>query len=380
MKVLYVYKDFDIHNGLIETFLILSKKRATLPFDFEVCVFRNNKDEHSKIFKANGGILINFDSRWGSNPLIIFKLFKLFRSKRPDVVQTFVLKPNLFGIIAAILAKVPVVIATDLTLKDQAHTRLRRLRDKFLYKIYIGLANRANHIICVSEAGRKELKGLGVRVGVSVIPPPINIDEINKYFKENGDRSVRQQKDIIIGIVSRLSEEKRHVDLLEAFAILAKKYPDIKLLIVGDGPLRGKLEAMTRRLKIDNRVSFVGFQKDVHKYLGVMDIFVLPSRTEGVPIAIAEAMACGLPVIASRVGGIPEIVDDQVNGILFDSGNVGELSSALAQIIEDPEKRKSFGTNAREKVYRSFHPDKFIESHCQLYRALLDQKAASRSF
>lgn len=374
LKVFYIYKDFDIYNGLIETFLILSKKRATLPFDFEVCVFQNRKDDHSKIFKANGGILINLGSRWGSSPLIIFKLYKLFRSKRPNVVQTFILKPNLFGIIAAIWARVPVVIATDLTLKDQAPTRLRRLRDKFLYKIYISVANRANHVICVAEASRRELKGLGVNVGISVIPPPLDLDEINKYFEGREDRLYRSQKEVTIGIVAQLREEKRHADLIEAFSILSKKYPGAKLLIVGDGPLRGQLEAMTQRLEIDDCVNFAGFQKDVHRYLSIMDIFVLPSRTEGLPIAIMEAMAQGLPVVASRVGGIPEIVDDQVTGILFEPGNVDQLNSSLAQLIVDPEKRKNLGDNGRKKVCRSFHPDTFIEGHYQLYRALLDER------
>lgn len=371
LKVLYVYKDFDIYNGLIETFLILSKKRGELPFDFEVCVFRNKKDDYSKIFKANGGTLINLDSRWGSNPLIIFRLYRLFRSNRPDVVQTFILKPNLFGILAALLANVPVVIATDLTLKDQAPTLLRRLRDKLLYKMYVGVANKASHVVCVADASRKELKELGVNVGVSVIPPPIDIDKMNRYLVGRKDRSYGPQVEVTIGIVARLSEEKRHADLLEAFSSLSKKYPYIKLLVVGDGPLRDQLEDITQRLKIESKVSFVGFQKDVYRYLSGMDIFVLPSRTEGLPIAIMEAMVWGLPVVASRVGGIPEIVDDQVTGILFEPGSLDELRRALAQLIEDPEKRRYLGDNGRNKVCRSFHPDRFIEGHYQLYRALL---------
>ena len=374
--MLYIYKDFDIYNGLIETFLILSKKKATLPFDFKVCVFCNKKDEYSKIFKGNGGILVNLHSLWGSNPLIIYKLFKLFKRSCPDVVQTFALKPNLFGIIAAFLAGVPVSIATELTLKDQAPTRLRRLRDKLLYRTYACIANKADHVICVSEASRKEIKGLGITVDISVIPPPIDIEEINKHFEGREDYPPGPQKEVTIGIVARLSEEKRHTDLLEAFSILSKRYPGINLLIVGDGPLRNQLAARARRLEISDKVCFVGFQKDVQWYLRAMDIFVLPSRTEGMPISIMEAMICGLPVVASRVGGIPEIVDDHVTGLLFDSGKAGQLSNALSQLIEDPEKRKAFGESARKKAYQSFHPDNFIERHYQLYCSLLDQKAA----
>jgi glycosyltransferase involved in cell wall biosynthesis len=246
-----------------------------------------------------------------------------------------------------------------------------------LYKIYIEVANRASQVICVSETGRKELRGLGLNVGVSVIHPPIDIDEMNKYLTGRKDRSTRPQREVTIGIVARLSEEKRHADLIEAFSLLSKKYTGINLLIVGEGPLRSQLEALTRRLGIDGRIKFVGFQEELHSCLDGMDIFVLPSRTEGAPIAIMQAMVWGLPVVASRVGGIPEIVDDQVTGILFDPGNIEQLSNALAQLIEDPEKRKLFGENGKKKVYRSFHPDKFIEGHFQLYRALMNLKANS---
>jgi glycosyltransferase involved in cell wall biosynthesis len=373
LKVLYIYKDFDIYNGLIETFLILSKYQVSMPFDFEVCVFKNRKNDHAKVFRENGGRLTTLKSKWGSNPLIIFKLYKLFKIKRPDIVQTFVLKPNLYGIIAALLAKVPIIVATDLTLKDQAPTRLRRLRDKFLYKIYVSLANKASHVLCVSEAGRRELIELGIRTGISVIYPPLDIDKLkNSIDYQNGPLYMHDQL-ATIGIIARLSEEKCHADLFEAFAILLKRFPAIKLLIVGDGPLRRNLEVMTQRLAIHESVKFVGFQKDIHLFLRKMDIFVLPSRTEALGIAILEAMAFGLPVVAARVGGIPEIVDNQETGLLYDPGNVGQLCSALAQLIEAPEKRKLLGENGKKKAHSSFHPDRFIMSHFRLYLTLMDK-------
>jgi len=377
IKVTYVYKDFDIYNGLIETFLILARKKKTLPFDFEVCVFQNEDNEHSREFKSLGCGLVNLNSRWGSNPVVIYKLYKLFRNSRPDIVQTFVLKPNLFGIAAALLARVPVSIATDLTLKDQAPTRMRRLRDKFLYRIYAGVANQADQVISVSDASKEELRELGIKVGISVIPPPIDTNKTDLDARTESRGENGSQEAVVIGIVARLSEEKRHLDLLEAFSRTLQAFPNTCLVIVGDGPLRGQLEARAQKLGMHEKVSFVGFQKDVNKYLRMMDIFVLPSRTEGMPIAIMEAMAWQLPVIASRVGGIPEIVDDQATGILFDLGNIDQLTNALTQLISDPQKRKAFGESGKRKVFTTFHPDKFVESHYELYRALLKQRKVS---
>jgi len=374
LKVLYVYKDFDTYNGLIETFLILSAKRTTIPFDFEVCVFANKKKDYSEIFEKNGGKLTNLGFRWGSNPFIILSLYKLFRHRHPDIVQTFILKPNLFGITAAILAGVPITIADDLTLQDQAPTPLRRLRDKVLYRVYVAVANNADHVICRSTPIRRELEALGLKTDVSIIPPPFDIHTIEQL--SNADRFSRQRtkENTIIGIVARLSEEKRHEDLLKAFAALSERHSSVRLLIIGDGPSRSHLEGLVRQLGIGEKVEFSGFQKNVHQYLRTMDIFVLPSRSEGAGIAIMEAMAWGLPVVASRVGGIPEIVDEGLTGLLFAPGNVKELTDALDTLIEDEKKRTELGERGREKALREFHPDRFIDRHYLLYRTLLDQK------
>jgi len=378
--VIYVYKDFDTYNGLIETFLILSKKQAELPFDYEVCVFKNRKSDYASIFKNNGGRLINLNFRWGSNPLILLHLYRVFKSRKPDVVQTFILKPNIYGIIAAALAGVPVIIATDLTLTNQAPTRLRRLRDKFLYRIYRQITRWADHVVCISETVKNQLKEIGLFCHMSVIYPPVDLEKMDLGNKENKIESMsKNDKEVVIGNVARLSEEKRHKDLLEAFSILINKYPNLRLLIVGDGPLLSKLEILKKRLKIDERTQFTGFQKEILRYLKGMDIFVLCPRTEGLGIAILEAMACGLPIVATRVGGIPEIVDDQVNGILIDCKRVDQLVSALSDLIEDKDKRKEYGRRGREKVLHLFSFDRYVKEHYSLYVLLLEKKQRIKS-
>lgn len=373
-NVLFVYKDFDVFNGLIKTFILLSKKRPSLPFDFSVCVFKNKSEKYSKIYVDNGGELINLGFRWGSNPLIIYKLCKVLKSKRPDIVHTFILKPNIFGIIAAILSKVQVIIANDLTLTDQAPTRMRRLRDKLLYKIYIKLANKTDHVICRSESIRRELKALGLRTDTSVIPPTFDFNSPESMSDITLASASKKKGELVIGTVARLSEEKRHEDLLRAFSLLEKEHKNIRLLIVGDGPLRPHLEKEAKSLGIETKTFFAGFQLDVYSYLEDMDIFVLPSRSEGAGIAIMEAMVCGLPVVASNVGGIPDIVAHNITGILFSPGDIFQLKQALAQLIGDEALRITFGQRGKKRVHELFHPDRFIERHFLLYRTILEKK------
>lgn len=374
LSVIYIYKDFDTYNGLIKKFLLMAKRQAEIPFDFEVLVFKNKEEEYATLFRNNRGKLINLGFKWSSNPLILLNLVRLLRRKRPDIVQTFILKPNLFGILASLLAKVPVRIATDLTLIDQAPTKLRRLRDKFLYRIYKHITRWADHVVCVSEAVKNEFLKLGLYCNVSVIYSPVDVE--NAFSKDHKKllQSNELNGGVVIGIVGRLSEEKGHADLLRAFYVLNKKYGNLRLLIVGDGPLRKDLELLSKKLRIEKKVNFTGFQKDVYKYLDMMDIFVLPSRTEGLGTSILEAMISGLPVVASRVGGIPEIVDDGINGILIEYGRVDQLVTALSVLIEDQAKRREYGGKGKEKVLKRHSPEKFIEDHYNLYVSLLEKK------
>ena len=116
MKVIYIYKDFDVFNGLIRTFIILAKRRNELHFDFKVCVFRDPRSTFAEQFRALGGTLDSLGVVWEDTPLIIWKLYRYLKKERPDVVHTFILKPNLYGRIAALLAGVPVIISNELTL------------------------------------------------------------------------------------------------------------------------------------------------------------------------------------------------------------------------------------------------------------------------
>lgn len=183
--------------------------------------------------------------------------------------------------------------------------------------------------------------------------------------------------DQVIGTVGRLNEVKRQDLLLRAFALLAGAHPQARLLLVGDGPERQALQALALALKLHDRVVFAGYQSRTEDYLAAMDVFALSSRHEGLPLALLEAWATGLPVVASAVGGIPQVVRDGHNGLLFPSGEAAALAIALKRLLEEPLTASHLGAAGRDTVRDGYSLDLTADRYDTHYRAALAQCPAS---
>lgn len=173
---------------------------------------------------------------------------------------------------------------------------------------------------------------------------------------------------VTLGTVGRLDPIKNHAVLLRAFAGLDPHGRDLRLVIVGDGPLRATLEALARSLEIHQRVTFTGNRDDIPDLLRAVDLFVLPSINEGISNTILEAMASGLPVVASNVGGNPELVVDGVTGRLYDPTNADALATALLSYVTEAGMRRVHGEAGRARVLQIFS----LEAMVQRYQALYD--------
>lgn len=374
IKVIHIYKDFDIYNGLIEEFLLMAREFDTRKIDFKVCVFNYNGSSFGRKFCELGGKLDSLNAAWEDNPLIIYKLYRYLKKEKPHIVQTHILKPNLYGRLAALLAGVPAVISTELTLRDQAPSVVKRFRDLFLHQINAVLNRKTDVIICASESIKKQWENDETRRRLKVIYSPFDMSQVPKMDHASAHNGVKTKGDWVIGIVGRLSEEKRHVDLIDAFKEISPLYPHARLLIVGDGYLRGKLERYADELAIRNKINFTGFVDTIAEYLEQMDIFVLPSRTEGSPISIMEAMVSGLPVISTKAGGIPEIVVDNETGLLVQPGQPQEIAKAIIRLLSHPDQMRTMGNKGRERIMTHFHPRHFISKHENIYSNLVAAK------
>lgn len=171
----------------------------------------------------------------------------------------------------------------------------------------------------------------------------------------------------IIGIVAVLRNAKRHRDLLEAIAPLEK----VSLLIVGTGPQEKNIKKKIEELHLGNRVIMLGHREDVERLLPSLDLFVLPSNMEALGTAILEASSCGVPVVGSRVGGIPECVIDGKTGVLFESENVIDLRKKILDLVKNPTLRRSFGTNARKLIEKEFSVEAMRKKTEALYEEIL---------
>ena len=177
---------------------------------------------------------------------------------------------------------------------------------------------------------------------------------------------------VVAGVIARLTPQKGHFQLLDALA-RTPGLESLRLLVVGDGELRPELESAVTVRRLHERVRFLGMRRDLGDLLAAMDIFVLPSLWEGLPLSLLLAMGAGLPVVATRVAGIPEVVDDEVTGLLVPAGDPAALGSALARLRADAVQRKRLGAAARAAVLPRFGVDAFVRATTGLYDRLLQR-------
>ena len=200
--------------------------------------------------------------------------------------------------------------------------------------------------------------------------------------KNFGDFSARDKvrkelginNSLLVGIIARLSDVKGHIYLIRAMQQVVKTNPSAKLLIIGEGKVKGALIKEVDRLGIKDNVLFIPEARGTQNVLAAMDIFVMPSLQEGLGLALMEAMAQGLAVIGSAVGGIKTLIQDEVNGLLVEAANAEELAKAIIELLGDPDKRRNLGTHARKFIIDNFSKDKMVDSTERLYKQYFKEK------
>jgi glycosyltransferase involved in cell wall biosynthesis len=175
----------------------------------------------------------------------------------------------------------------------------------------------------------------------------------------------------LLGLVARLHRQKGLGDLLAAVAWVRERVPDVRLLLIGEGELRDELEAQARALGLSGAVIFAGIRTDVAEIVAALDIFVLPSLWEGTSNAVLEAMAAGLPIVATAVGGTPEVVVDGVTGLLVPPRDPSALAGALVTLLQDADLRHRMGRAGRERVKQYFSLERMVRRTEALYEELL---------
>jgi glycosyltransferase involved in cell wall biosynthesis len=291
------------------------------------------------------------------------------QSVSPDVLQTHNVKSHLFA--RLLTRRRPPWIAfchgyTTPTLKQRAYD----LAD------YVSLRS-ADRVVIVCRAFSPKMLARGVDdTRLRVLHNSI---EVERVLGQSSERHARYQWDGHRSIVSigRLSSEKGHDVFIQAIAALRLKSVHVNAVLVGDGPERARLEAQVERLGLCDRVNFAGHQTNPEPFLESADVFVLPSRSEGSPNALLEAMAARVPIVSTDVGGVPEIISHGEHALLVPPDSPGTLAAAIDDVLKDSLAAERRAAAAARRVLEDFSPPAYLERLCTLYRELLAGGSAS---
>lgn len=319
------------------------------------------------------------------NPLhdrvVISRLAALLRQEKIDLLHAHGSRAGIPGRLAALLAGTPLRFFTAHNSIFYSGWPAWKLSAMVLAERL--LAACSQQVIAVSENLRRELLEREKLPPHKVVVIHNGIDP-DRFMSERrcavieGDRGDRS---VVLGTVARLAPQKGLATLLRAFALLEEQLAgafDLRLVLVGDGPLLSELKTLARQLGIDRRVIFTGMRRDIPELLHSFDIFVLPSLTEGLPLTVLEAMAAGLPVVASRVGGIPEAVLDGQTGFLVPPGHEAALAGKLGHLVQQPEWRCRMGAAGRQRVLAEFTARSMVRKTERLYFNWLEQLRSAR--
>lgn len=309
------------------------------------------------------------------------ELARLIRELRPQILHTHTAKAGAVGRLAASLARdarPPIVVHTF-------HGHVLRgyfgpVRSRLFRLLERRLARSSTALVAVSPEVRDDLVALGVapREKFRIIRLGIELDR-RVTAGENGRAELRRMMGIpperfVVGWVGRMTAVKRMEDVLSAFQRLGAQGIDACLCLVGDGPDRPDAERKARRLGIMRRCLFLGYQDDVAPFFAAFDAFLLPSGNEGTPVTTIEALAGGRPVVATRVGGVPDVVRDGEDGFLVEPGAADELADRLARLAADPELRRRMGEAGRARVLERYSVQRLLGDMDSFYRELLAEK------
>ena len=314
--------------------------------------------------------------RPGANPVLnawfllraLIRLGRLLRRGRFSVVETFTPDSNLLGLPIAWLMGVPVRIGSH-------HGRIQNA-PRWLEWLHGRLINSRVATALVAVSSRvKELAvtGEGIRPErVTLIPNGVNLPPEGAYPQEKIDH-LRQNLDIhpdapVLISVGRLSRQKGHRYLLAAIPGVLACFPQAVLLIVGDGPQRADLEQQARHLGVETSVRFLGTRDDVYHLLAAADVFVLPSVSEGMPMALLEALGMGVAVVASNLTGIADVIEDGRHGLLTTPGKPDSLAHAVNRLLEDDALRADLSESGKQLVRQEYTVDRMCERYESLFQ------------
>ncbi len=372
IKILHVIDSLDV-GGMERVVIDVANGLDSTRFEQNVCCL-SRRGEMAHLLRE-GVRCIDLNKGAAADRLMPLKIARVIRRKQPDIVHS-----QSWSGVDTVIAK---LLTPGVKLVHSEHGRnfphlhaapwKRRIARRALYQL-------ADSVFAISAEVREfYCRQTGFPMErIAVIPNGVDVRRID----EADGRGARAEfgfaeSDFVIGTVARLDATKDTITLARAFAKLHQTQPEsnLKLLIVGDGSERTRLETFVTEQGLNREVIFAGLRHDVPRLLLAMDVFALPSLSEGMPLAVLEAMAARLPVVASNVGALPELVEEDSTGFLVAPEDADTLADRLARLHDNPILKKSFGAKAGRKVEREFSLDRMLRRYADLYCSVFSSRA-----
>jgi len=311
-------------------------------------------------------------------PIAIIKLARFLRRNQIDILHTHLFEPSVTGLLAGLLTRTPMRVLTrhysdyHTRINKKWHVRLDQLCTRLSHRVIAVSQHTADHLIemegALPEKVHTVLNGIDFeRAKVSGVDAPERIRR--EFLAEDAH---------LLLIIARLHPEKGHSYLFQALPEIRRSvHKPVRLIVAGTGPFEAAYREAVRALDCDDIVSFAGFRKDAPDLMAAADLVILPSVAEAFGLVLTEALYLGTPVVATRAGGIPEIVEDGVDGVLVPSSDSGALARAIVDLLNDPNRRRQMAGAGREKILNRFRFEDMVRSYEAIYeKAISSQRSA----
>jgi glycosyltransferase involved in cell wall biosynthesis len=370
MRILHLISSVGLF-GAERVAIELSKSlKKTYHCEPIIGVIRNAFNPHEEILEEAKRYEVNtaiFRCRGQFDLKLVFSIKEFIKKNRINIIHCHGYKSNFYGLLAS-KGQIPSVTTNHNWLTSHWKLKLYCFLDSLWIRFF-------DRIVAVSNEVKKDMLRYKIpEEKIRVIDNGIALERFEKLVetKKMKDPLGFEEKMRIIGTIGSLGTEKEHIYLLEAAKQILDVVKDLKFLIIGDGRLRKQLEEISEKLGIKKHVIFMGQRKDIPELLMAMDIFVLPSIKEGLPMALLEAMAAKRPVIATRVGAIPKVIENKDTGILVEPKDVTGLRDAIMNLLNDPGRMNLLAREGFNRVCMDFSSDEMGKNYLKLYNELIN--------
>lgn len=374
IRLLQVTHDLAI-GGLQQVVVSLCETINREKFELSVLCLRARGELADTVERLGIPVHVLPQKPVGTDYFSFLKIAEVIKSTGAQVLHTHNTQAFIEGVLAGKLAGVSHMVHTD---------HGRQWPDKRRYMWAERVASHYVHkVVGVSEHTSQCLVRYERLPRSKVITIPNGVHGA-RYHRPIDAAAMRARLSLpvsgtVLGLGCRLVEGKGITYLIQAMGLLRDRYPSLRLLLAGEGPHEAQLRQEVQALNLESEVVFLGPRLDMPELLGVFDIYVLPSLSEGLPMALLEAMAAGCAIIASNVGGIPGCIRNDVNGVLVPPGDAAALADAIAQQLDDPQRRVRYGNAARQHFERDFSAATMAARYEKLYQGLSIESPAGRA-